>query len=211
MDERRDLGAGGLAYIRQRLEGGKTLAKLLLEGLDLSRGSAWAYLPPDMPEEQAQKFDEWNYRPTITGSTSAREWTLTPVEEMAWRFLAERENAIGVWEDELLDASGLWVQNHPDEPLAFVGEEVYSVVSGLNLTQETFNDAMGSMVAWWGAPAILATPPTEALTPLLEPRPSLTPAQLEPLVSSLHVLFFSAYDDLAYICWTPSHPVGSHQ
>jgi hypothetical protein len=39
MDERRDLGEGGLAYVRQRLEGGKTLAKLLLEGLDLTRGS----------------------------------------------------------------------------------------------------------------------------------------------------------------------------
>jgi hypothetical protein len=104
----------------------------------------------------------------------------------------------------LLDASGLWVQNHPDEPLAFVGEEVYSVVSGLNLTHETFKDAMGSMVAWWGAPAILATPPSEALTPLLQPRPSLVSAQLESLVSSLHVLFFSAYEDLAYICWTPN-------
>lgn len=63
MDERRDLGAGGLAYIRERPEGGKTLAKLLLEELDLSRGTVWAYLPPEMPETQAQSFDEWSFRP----------------------------------------------------------------------------------------------------------------------------------------------------
>jgi len=202
MDERRDLGASGLAYIRQRLESGKTLAKLLLEGLDLSRGSVWAYLPPDMPEAQAQSFDEWNYHPTV--SASVRDWTLTPVEEMVRQFLTERENAIGVWEDELLDSSGLWVQHHPDESLAFVGDEVYNIVSQRNLTQETFNDAMGSMVAWWGAPAVLATPPAEALAALLEPRPSLTAAHLAPLVTSLRLLYFSAYDDLAYTCWTPN-------
>ena len=196
MDQRRELGAGALAYIRQRLEGGKTLAKLLLEGLDLSRGSVWAYLPPDMPKAQAQRFDEWTMPPS--GRTES------PVEQIVWRFLSERENAVGLWEDAQLSANGLWVKNHPDEPLAFVGDEVYSIVSQQNLTQETFRDAMSSMVAWWGAPAVLATPPAEALSPLLEPRPLLTAMCLEPLVTSLHMLYFLAYDGLEHICWTPA-------
>jgi hypothetical protein len=194
MDERRGLGAGGLAYIRKRLEGGKTLAKLLLERLDLSRGSVWAYLPANMPETQAQRFDEWNMPPS--GRTES------PVERIVWRLLSERENAVGVWEDAQVSANGVWVQNHPDEPLACIGDDVYCIVSQRNLTQETFNDAIGSMVAWWGSPAILATPTAKALAPLLEPQPLLTPARLEPLVTSLHMLFFLAYDGLEYICWT---------
>jgi hypothetical protein len=210
MDERRDLGEGGLAYVRQRLEGGKTFAKLLLEGLDLTRGSVWAYLPPEMPETQAQSFDEWNMPPSTTSSPPARDWTLTPVEEMVWRFLSEQEGAVGVWEDAVADRTGLYVQNHPDEPLFFVGNEVYSVVNQKNLTREIFYDAMGSMsmVAWWGAPAVLATPPAEALAPLLERRPSLTPAHLAPLVAALQMLFFLAYDGLEYICWTPNSLTG---
>jgi hypothetical protein len=147
-------------------------------------------------EAQTQHFDEWSLPPS--GPIDS------PVEQVAWRSLGERENAIGVWEDAQMSAGDSWVKNHPDEPLAFIGDEVYSSVSEQNLTQETFNGAMGSMVAWWGSPAVLATPTTEALTPLLQHRPSLTPAHLEPLATSLHMLFFSAYDDVAYICWTPN-------
>ncbi|MGH2516401.1 MAG: hypothetical protein ACRDHP_12165 [Ktedonobacterales bacterium] len=40
MLERRELGEAGLTYIRERLAGGRTLSRLLLDGLDLAGGTA---------------------------------------------------------------------------------------------------------------------------------------------------------------------------
>jgi hypothetical protein len=53
-----NLGERGMEYIRERLEGGKTLAHLLLESIDLQQGRAWSYLPPNMPASEVMKFDE---------------------------------------------------------------------------------------------------------------------------------------------------------
>ncbi|HKB47123.1 MAG TPA: hypothetical protein VKC57_05465 [Ktedonobacterales bacterium] len=57
MIEPRELGEEGVAYIRERLRSGETLSSQLL-GLDLERGTAWAYLPTALSDEQAHTFRE---------------------------------------------------------------------------------------------------------------------------------------------------------
>jgi hypothetical protein len=58
MLERRGLGEAGLTYICQRLAGGRTVSRLLLDGLDLAAGTASAYLPPAVSDVQTARFAE---------------------------------------------------------------------------------------------------------------------------------------------------------
>src|SRR4030042_889051 len=52
------LGPAALQYIRERLAEGKTLARYLLEREDLASGSVITCLPPNVPVETLEDFNE---------------------------------------------------------------------------------------------------------------------------------------------------------
>jgi hypothetical protein len=117
MLERRELGDAGLTYIRERLAWGRTLSRLLLDGLDLTAGRTWTYLPPAMPEEQAKRFAMGGVTRLATGRapemfehpTGGRwERVYNLVEPLVaaevGAFLTQHDHGVAVWEDPLLDA-----------------------------------------------------------------------------------------------------------
>jgi hypothetical protein len=59
------------------------------------------------------------------------------------------------------------------------------------------------MVAWWGSPAVVATPPADVAA-TLRTNAALTRDHLQAVADHVRLLFFQAYDGLGYVFWTPS-------
>src|SRR5258708_7725801 len=215
MLERRELGDAGLTYVRERLLGGKTLSSLLLDRMEISGGRAWAYLPPAMTDAQAHHFEWAGVASTATGiddewiERSDGRWQVVrnPVHPLVvnhvQRFLSEKDQGVAVWEEPTAAAGDPWVKNHPEEPLFFLGDEVYYVLQHHTATLGAVGDGLERMVAWWGSPAVLSELPVEALRPFLTSRATLVPAQLQLLVEPLRLPFFTAYDGEGYVFWSP--------
>lgn len=206
--KRRDLGEAGRAYIRERLASGKTLSTLL-QHLDFAEGQTWTELPPWATDEEARHFSECAW--SVTGSYLTHDLQaradlpsgFDATVERVLRLLREREHAVALWEDANAETSDPWIKNHPEEPLMFLGEEVYYVVTGQSATAVNIADGLTTMVAWWGSPAVVAAPPA-AVAATLRPGTVLTRDHLQTLVDHLRLLFFAAYDGLGYVIWTPS-------
>jgi hypothetical protein len=127
------------------------------------------------------------------------------------RFLREEERAVAIWEDAPTAATDPWVRNHPERPLFFIGDEVYTVLDRRTATEDAIRYALSEMAAWWSAPAVLATPPAEALATFGQPRAALVSEQLRPLVEHLRLLFFLAYDAEGYVFWSPVNTILSFE
>ncbi len=116
-----NLGEPGLAYMRERLAGGKTLARLLLEGIDLRQGTAWAYLPAGLPESAVLRIDEgiWGKYREIAGDEGApRSGDIRPsavLNRIVLRFLRAYPAGIAVHEDFLSSASDPGIRHQPPE------------------------------------------------------------------------------------------------
>jgi len=216
MLERRELGDAGLTYIRERLAWGRTLSRLLLDGLDLTTGRTWTYLPPAMPEEQAKRFALGGVTRLGTGRAPAvfahptsdrweRVYNLVEplVAAEVGAFLTQHDHGVAVWEDPLLDAGGPWVREHPEEPLLFLGEEVYVALSHATSSPAAVAAGLGVMGARWGSPAVVAALPVEALHPFLTLHAPVAAQHLQPLVNHCRLLFFEAYDGEGYVLWSP--------
>jgi hypothetical protein len=214
MLERRELGEAGLAYLRERLAGGRTLSRLLLEELDGTADHTWAYLPPAMTDEQAAHYAEAGITRLSTRAPPERfeqrdgRWEVVhnlvdPLLTVhVLDFLTAEEHGVAVWEDPLTTVGEPWVRDHPEEPLLFLGDEVYYVLQRPAATPAAIADGLEVMDAWWGSPAVLAVLPSEALRPFLLPRVAIDAQELRPLVEHLRLLFFQAYDREGYVCWS---------
>lgn len=215
MLERRELGEAGLTYIRERLGGGRTLSRLLLDGLDLAGGTAWAHLPPAMSDAQATRFAEAGLTRRATGTSpdvferpdghweAVHNLAEPLIAAQVGDFLRQEPSGVAVWEDPELDTGDPWIREHPEEPLLFLGEEVYVVLSHATVSPTAVAEGLAVMRAWWGSPAVLAALPAAALQPFLTLRAPLAGEQLHPLVEHCRLLFFEAYDREGYVLWSP--------
>jgi hypothetical protein len=205
-----ELGEPGLAYIRERLGGGKSLSHLLLAGIDLQQGTAWTYLPTDLPPSATVQFDEGVMRKRQALAEAAG--VLLPEDvrphavlgHITLRFLHAFPTGIVVREDGVAAASDPGVRLRvPEASVVFVEEEVYSVAQGETATQKTLRVALESLDAWWGEPVVLAVLPEPALRPFGQSGATIAPEALQPLVDHLQLLAFNAYDGEAYLYWSP--------
>jgi hypothetical protein len=212
----RELGDAGLTYICERLAGGRTLSRLLLDGLDVAGGHAWTYLPPAMTEGQAGRFAEAGLTRLARGTAPAvferpdGRWEAISnlveplVVAQVRAFLTLEERGVAVWEDPIANAGDRWVRDHDHDeaPLLFVGDEVYHVLSHVTAGPTAVAAGLAVMDAWWGSPAVLAALPAESLRPFLTGRSRLSTEQLQPLVDHCRLLFFLAYDQEGYVLWS---------
>lgn len=216
MLEPRELGDLGLSYIRERLACGGVLSRLLLEGLDLISGHAWTYLPPSVTDAQMARFAEAGITRLATGTApaafehSAGHWeavhnVATPLlTAQVANFLAQDKRRVAVWNDPLASADDRWVRDHPEEPLLFLGQEVYYALSHATRSPAAIAAGIGAMCAWWGSPAVLAELPNETLRPFVSQRAPLAIQDLQALVDNCRMLFFLAYDGEGCVLWSPA-------
>lgn len=210
-----ELGDAGRTYIRQRLAGGRTLSRLLLDGLDLAGGHTWTYLPPALTDAQMTRFTEASATRLTTGTApevfehpndrwEAVQNLVAPlIAAQVADFLTQNEGGVAVWEDPLASAEDRWVRDHPEEPLLFLGQEVYYTLSHATSSPTAVAAGLGVMGAGWGSPAVLAALPDETLRPFLTRHASLAAHHLQATVNYCRVLFFLAYDGEGYVLWSP--------
>jgi hypothetical protein len=120
-------------------------------------------------------------------------------------FLTQDDHHVAVWEDPVTNTRDPWVRDHPEEPLWFLGDEVYHVLSHATANPSAIEASLSAEVmgAWWGSPAVLAALPDEALRPFVTRRALLSTEQLQSLVDHCRLLFFLAYDQEGYVLWSP--------
>lgn len=207
---RRDLGEAGRTYIHERLASGKTLSTLL-QHVNLADGQTWAELPPWATDEEVRQFSECAW--SVTGSYLTSDLKARPdlpssdaaTVERVLRLLREQD-AVALWEDAQAETSDRWIKDHPAEPLAFLGDEVYYLLTGQTATDTNVAYGLTTMVAWWGSPAVVATPPA-AVAATLRSNAELTRDHLQAVVDHVRLLFFEAYDGMGYVFWAPSGQV----
>jgi hypothetical protein len=178
----RELGDAGLTYIRERLAEGRTLSRLLLDGLDFAGGHAWTYLPPAMTAMQATRSAEAGLTRLATGTAPAvverpavrLEAVSNLVEPLVAAqvrdFLTLEERGVAVWEHPMATAGDRFLRDRDQELLRFVGDEVYHVLTPATASPTAVAAGLNVMDAWWGSPAVLAALPAESLRLFLTER-----------------------------------------
>jgi hypothetical protein len=212
----RSLGPQAIDYIRQRLTHGKSLARHLLEALDLERGSVIACLPPNVGDQEALQFKEGGKLPHPDPSTfryltdeQGRTSRLEPVPNtdpwlvsLVQHFLSQSADRVCIFEEFYAEPSDpLWSKKESKrEAASFVDDEVYYVlVSGDS--EEQLREAVGwSQQAW---PALLAAMTSmTADEPIPSDRRNISPALLKPLAGRTERLAVGAYDGESYLIWS---------
>lgn len=216
----RSLGPQAIDYIRQRLTHGKTLARHLLEGLDLERGSVIACLPPNVSDQEALWFESggklprphpstFRYVTDEQGRTSRLEpvpntdpWLVSLVQD----FLSRSIGRVCILEEWSWQPSDPFWSNDQArrEAASFVDDEVYYVlVSGES--EEQIREAVGwSRCAWPGLLAAMTF--LAADEPISSDRRNISPALLKTLATRTERLAVGAYDGESYLIW--SRPQG---
>jgi hypothetical protein len=207
------LGPEAIGYIRECLSYGKTLARYLLEKLDLESGSVTTFLPPDVSEEARTQF-KWGgkfkrdpatfvYHTAPDGSRTRMEpvpntnpWLVSIVEA----FLRGAEGRVCIFEDALVRPSDPCFSSLKGRLLIF-GDEVYYFLSSEDREgkriAETVREAAN---VWPGLIGALTSVAGEAA--LSDEAREITAAQLRVLAESVEKIVVGAYDGESYLIWS---------
>jgi hypothetical protein len=205
------LGPEALEYVRERLENGKTLARYLLDALELEAGVVTTFLPPGLGQEKVAHLT-WGgvlpvdlegvrYLEEPDGSTSRLVPTPNTKDhlvEAVRMYLSGTRARVCIFEEWGWSASDRCIDLA--EPIIFThGEEVYYVVDSAN-DQREVTDAVRS--AWCAYPGHLgAMTSLEASGSPGLPK-ILTSADLRALAERTQALLIGAYDAEAYLTWS---------
>jgi hypothetical protein len=211
------LGPAALDFIKkERLAVGRTLARLLLDTLDLDSGRMSVFFPPGLSLDQLQEDFEGGVLPPPPES----EWlhyvqddgmkvTLTPVPEansnliaIALRHVRAKEEHLCIFEDPIR-APGQWASDAEARMLVFQ-DEVYHLVRKLSVDdgdpdrtlRDALRDARDAACQMIGA--LTSLPPENAITATQR---ELTLEQLQLMAERTVKLFAMAYDGEGYLIW----------
>jgi hypothetical protein len=207
------LGPAALDFIRkERLTVGRTLARLLLDTLDLDSGRVSVFFPPGLSLDQLQEdFESMGMLPFPPES----EWltfvqddgmrvTATPIPEansdliaIALRHVRGKEEHLCIFEDPM-KAPGQWASDAETRILVFQ-DEVYHLVQGLSVDEGDVDKALrDAKSAWEMIGALTSLPQENAITATQR---ELTLQQLRLMAERTVKLFTVAYDGEGYLIW----------
>ncbi|MGA2481492.1 MAG: hypothetical protein ABSF92_00030 [Candidatus Acidiferrales bacterium] len=195
-------------YIWDQLSSGKTLARLLLQSVDLKTGAVAILNPIPLDPTQITEF-EWGHVPSV--KESARRITILGQSFLAYpkansheqlaqvmTSLAEPDD-LCILENELASAGNSWLKRAKSS-VGTHGTEVYHMLGYTDRTKERVRDALReaeSLPVFVGA--IGRQPPN----PMSEDSGHLTVSteQLEAFAKSAYCVFVGAYDGEGYVLW----------
>jgi len=215
-DETQRSAAAG--HIWDRLSSGISLAKLLLQSVDLNTGTIGILNPIPLDAKQVTEF-EWGHVPPA--KESARRLTIAgqsflayPVENSHEELATVLTSLAGpddlcILENDLASASDSWLKRAKSR-VATHGTEVYHILDVTDRVKERIEAALReaeSLPVFVGA--IGRQPPN----PISENSEHLTVSteQLEAFAKSAHCVFVGAYDGEGYIVWqapSSNEPMG---
>jgi len=209
------LGPAALQYIRERLAEGKTLAHYLLEREDLPSGSVITCLPPNLPVETLEDFNEgdklerdpatFRYRTEPDGSITRWEpvpntdpWLASVVQE----FLRGGPERLCIFENSPAAPGDPWLQSSDLQTLTF-DDEVYHFVSDRDAGKKKriLETIRGARSAWllYGVMTFLSSAPDLSLE-----KGSIEQKALEALAQGAEKIIVGAYDGESCLIWQSS-------
>lgn len=208
------LGSEAIEYIRTRLGEGQTLARRLLEKVDLTEGAVTTLLPDDVSEEAARqltwggklKVDPGNvhYLPGSNGRLYRVQRVPTLEAELVSAIQSYLKGAscrVCVFEDDFLRASDPGMESEQGRILPF-GEEVYRAVSEASSEDEIAYAVQMVNSSWPALIAVLASLPSEQ--DLSSVMSKLGPDEFDLLAEHTDKIVIGAYDAEGFLTWSRS-------
>jgi hypothetical protein len=212
----RTVGAEAIDYIRERLSNGKTLARHLLETLDLECGSVITCLPPNVSDQEALQFESGAKLPRPDRATSryytdeqGRTSRLEPIPNtdpwlvsLVQDFLSQSASRVCILEEfSFRPSDPLWSKEEARRQAArFVDDEVYYVLLSDDSHRRVEQTVRWSGGAWPGLLAAMTSMTTyEAIS---SDHRDMSPAQLKTLAERTERLAVGAYDGESYLIWS---------
>lgn len=147
--ERRELGPAAVEYVRSRLEGGKTLSRLLLD-IDLGGGIAFAFLSPELTTDDAHDFESGLFPITEEPIPLAGEGSMAgvPAGSLGYGmgfiedFISTGADRLCLLEDATAEPTDSWLQRERYLRYVVHGSEIYYVAGQEEAMMQTIVDAL---------------------------------------------------------------------
>jgi len=210
-----ELGPAALQYIRERLAEGKTLARYLLEREDLASGSVITCLPPNVPVETLEDFNEsklerdpatFRYRTGSDGSVTRYEpvpntdpWLASVVQG----FLRGGSDRVCILENSSALPGDPWLQSC-HLPILIFDDEVYHFVSHKDAeNQERILETIRTARSWLFYGVMTLLPKIDA--PSLEAG-TIDGEFLQACAQKAERVVVGAYDGESHLIWRRGSP-----
>ena len=208
------LGSEAIEYIKNILSDSHTLAKYLLESLDLGAGIVITFLPPGLSKKEITDFEagvmpmppesEWRYFNYEDGRT-VRVMPVTVLDRdmilLIQNFLEEDAERLCIFENWLFHPSDSVVSQFKSR-LLFFESEVYHVLFGghveVSRIKETIKEAH-SIPIFIGALTSMS-----GMSAAFQRKKSLSSDQIKMLAAQTQKIIVGAYDGEGYLIWNKS-------
>jgi hypothetical protein len=199
-----ELGAAGIAYIRECLEAGKTFARLLLQTHDLNMGKAVTKLPASVDDEAAKDFDSGGKLPELyprtTNLQAVPDSDFLMMPEIN-RFLSESSANICILEDSLANPTDPFLQSVKTRYSAFQ-DEVYHLICQPDNNSDTISKTLRQAHSWLTIGALTSAPEEMGVCAQLG---ELKLSSLTTLAQKAQEIIVGAYDGEGYVIWTANN------
>lgn len=201
-----DLGPRGIAYVERQLVQRGALAQMLGRQLELAAGYAFTYPVATVPDDKLFNFDS---------GAGGDKGTCSVVQPQVVAYLASRDDAFVVMEDDVADPGDQWLGTQPMAPLFFypgtrlstnpeTGEtnhygDVYRYFTHDDAQPQGVDAVMGPSSGYFFT-AILTLRQRNGSIPHFE---RLSLSYLESLVAATRAIILDVYDAEGYLVWVP--------
>lgn len=209
------IGTEAIAYVKERLNKGKTLARLLLQRQALEQGRVVAALPQYAGDELAKNFLGGFHKEAspvaqdidlTTGGTGRhivpKVRTVDWLTEVIHEFLSKKEGGICLLENGLALPSDPWLQRRKSK-ICVLENDVYHMVSSENVAKGKIMSAIGEAEgAWPPLVGVLARIPLEKIEQYeLREEVRITEKDLTLVAEQADKIIVGAYDGEGYLLW----------
>lgn len=185
--DRVDLGADGISRVSSALSDGLTLARLVLEGTDLSAGRAYAMVPRGIPRPRLLRWDE--------GGLMSSDQGLKAVSAEL-RPLLQGPHSVLVAEDALASASDPVIQKQSGGCFTY-SKEVYEYG-----VAPADRDGIESCLRMADAGYTLNAVVAQGVEPPANPEDE---RYLRRIAEGTRLVVTRAYDGEGFVLWRPAH------
>jgi len=191
-----DLGEEGHRYIVDKMSGGLSLSRKVLDKLSLSTGSVWGFAPAGHP-------DVWEFG---SGSGSSSSDPLAAMVELIRQAFVDHSRG-ALWVEEPLPKRSDPFFDNPAtaarrDPKWFLGEEVYSLAFPAE-HDDRIRSALQSIYpfpGWGGAGFLSGSTEADSYRDSVE----LRHASLEDVAALTTLIIAGAYDGEGFLVWRSS-------
>ncbi len=210
MIEKRALGPGAAVYIREQLEQGSLLGKLILDRLDLEAGQSWTYVAPGVEEATLHDFRHGCIAPHLPELIhhrdygSAVEQVNTPSERIITALIHQHmrqgeHSYFVVWGGYARSTDPWLAELPPNERMFFHDDSVYWYLDHGADSEEEAAEALGSTPFWNRIGALAKVPGRDGF---IHPRQNVTDEELRAIADGTEMLVIGAYDGEGYVVWS---------